>query len=285
MKNVIIRINDIADIDTAKISVYDLNNRYLDSQGTMYGLKYNKALRKIDVIKIVRTHEKNAATFQQKIFQNRRDTHESASNGEGVPAPDEDGSAEEPGDLFNPDIFIEKTLELTNTHRERIKGIIMNIRNSNIISKENKTESNQLEDIFRNLEIDGIQGADNMVNYQKELASYPRSLSYYQAKMDDRSRDIIEKLASNNRKVIKFIYHAEMLDNIRNLYRTIDRNIKNIKSFLDEKNPEEIKWATPYERQSFKDGMISLNTTIGEIERLMDDLVILEEYTYNIDNY
>ena len=44
MKNVIIRINDISDIDTSKISVYDLNNRYVDTHGTMYGLRYNKAV-------------------------------------------------------------------------------------------------------------------------------------------------------------------------------------------------------------------------------------------------
>lgn len=68
MKNVIIRINDISDIDTAKISVYDLNNRYVDMHGNMYGLKYNKALKRMEVIKIVRTHEKNAGTFQQKII-------------------------------------------------------------------------------------------------------------------------------------------------------------------------------------------------------------------------
>ena len=87
-------------------------------------------------------------------------------------------------------------MELARTHRERIKGIIMNIRNSNIIPKDNKTESNQMEDMFRNLEIDGIQGIDNLLNYQKELVSYPRSLTYYQAKMDDRGREIIETLAA-----------------------------------------------------------------------------------------
>ena len=284
MKSLIIRINDVADIDTSKISVYDLNNRYIDSQGNMYGLKYNKSLRKIDVIKIVRTHEKNAATYQQMIIQKRRDIAESAVNGDGA-GPAAEGPPEEPEDRFNPDIFIEKTLELTTTHRERIRGIIMNIRNSNIVSKDNKTDSSQLEDIFRNLEIDGIQGADNLINYQKELASYHRSLSYYQAKMDDRAREIIEKLASDNRKVIKFIYHAEILENMRLLYRNIDRNIKHLKTFLEEKNPDEVKWITPYERQSFKDGMISINTTISEVDRLMGDLTLLEEYAFTIDNY
>src|SRR4030042_634774 len=153
MKNVIIRINDISEIDTSKISVYDLNNRYVDAHGIMYGLKYSKTSRKIEIIKIV--------------------------------------------------------------------------------TKDNKTESNQLEDIFRNLEIDGMQGVDNLTNYQKELINYPRSLTYYQAKMDDRGRDIIDTLASSNRKVMRFIYLAEMLDNIRRLYKSIDKMIGRLNAFLD----------------------------------------------------
>jgi len=284
MKNVIIRINDISDIDTSKVSVYDLNNRYLDSHGTMYGLKYNKSLRKIEVIKIVRTHEKNAASYQQQIMQKKRIPGELSSAME-----EESDFHTSPADMeeeaFNPDAFLERTLELTRTHRERIKCIIMNIRNSNIIPKDNKTESNQMEDLFRNLEIDGIQGADNLLNYQKELASYPRSLTYYQAKMDDRGREIIETLASSNRKVMRFIYLAEMMENIKILYKNVEKMIKKLMAFLEEKNPDEIKWINAHERQSYKDGMVSISTTVQEIEKLQDEMKQLEEYTYTIEHF
>ena len=221
MKYLIIRINDVSDIDTSRVSVYDLNNRYVDSFGNMYGLKYNKALRKIEVIKIVRTHEKNAAGFRQRISQKKR------ALGEASPGDDSYGIDEAPGeapgeeDAFVPETFIESAMEQVRTHRDRLKGIIMNIRNSNIVTKEHKTESNQLDDIFRNIEIDGMQGADNLINYQKELINYPRSLTYYQAKMDERGRSIIETLAGSDRKVMRFIYLAEMLEHIRILYGTI----------------------------------------------------------------
>lgn len=284
MKNVIIRINDISDIDTSKVSVYDLNNRYLDSHGTMFGLKYNKSLRKIEVIKIVRTHEKNAASYQQQIMQKKRIPGELSSAME-----EESDFNTSPADMeeeaFNPDVFLERTLEMTRTHRERIKGIIMNIRNSNIIPKDNKTESNQLEDLFRNLEIDGIQGADNLLNYQKELASYPRSLTYYQAKMDDRGREIIETLASSNRKVMRFIYLAEMMENVKLLYKNIEKMIKKLMAFLEEKNPDDIKWINAHERQSYKDGMVSISTTVQEIEKLQDEMKQLEDYTYAIEHF
>ncbi|OHD64465.1 MAG: hypothetical protein A2176_11290 [Spirochaetes bacterium RBG_13_51_14] len=283
MKNVIIRINDISDIDTTKISVYDLNNRYIDSHGNMYGLRYNKSLRKIEVIKIIRTHEKNAAGFQQKIIQKKRVHGEPSANNEETQSGA--GEPHEAESFFNAEAFIEKTMELSRTHRERLKGIIMNIRNSNIIPKDDKTESNQMEDMFRNIEIDGIQGIDSLNNYQKELVSYPRSLTYYQAKMDNRGREIIETLAGSNRKVVRFIYLVEMLDNIRSLYKSTDKVIRVLKTFLEEKNPEEAKWVTNYERQSFKDGLVSIHTTIQEIEKLEDDMDILEEYAYNLEHY
>jgi len=280
MKNIIIRINDISDIDTSKISVYDLNNRYVDSQGNMYGLRYNKALRKMEIIKIIRTHEKNAGSYQQKILMKKL-----SMSDDGIVAGENESQRDAPQPYFNPDAFIEKTMELIRTHRERIKGIIMNIKNSNIIPIENKTESNQLEDIFRNLDIDVIQGVDNLLNYQKELISYPRSVSYYQAKMDDRGREIIETLASSNKKVIRFIYLTEMLENIRILYKNFEKFLKLLKAFLDETNTEDMKWITSYERQSFKDGMISINTTIQEITDLEDELMRLEQYAYNLDHY
>ena len=40
-----------------------------------------------------------------------------------------------------------------------------------------------------------------------------------------------------------------------------------------------------HERQSFKDGMVSISTTVQEIEKLQDDLKLLEEYTYTIDHF
>ncbi len=57
------------------------------------------------------------------------------------------------------------------------------------------------------------------------------------------------------------------------------------KAFLDEKNMEEVKWVSPHEKQSFKDGLVSINTTIQEIQDLLDELNKLEEYAYILDHY
>lgn len=210
---------------------------------------------------------------------------EPAANNHALQAGSTPDRSEAAETFFNPDAFVEKSMESARVHKDRVKGIIMNIRNANIIPKENKMESNQLEDIFRNLDIDVIQGVENLTNYQKEMINYPRSITYYQAKYDERGRDIIESLSSSNKKVIRFIYLSEMLENIRTLYRNMDRIIKILKVFLEEINLEEVRWINPYERQSFKDGMVSINTTLQEISSLQDDLMQLEDYTYNLDHY
>ncbi len=283
MKNIIIRINDISDIDISKISVYDLNKRYVDNYGNMYGLKYNKEMHRAEIIKIVRTHEKNAGDYQKQIIMKKRGmgepVYQSAASDRG------NGMSEAADTYFNPDDFIEKTMELANTHKDRVKGIIMNIRNSNIIPKENKNDNSQLEELYRNLDIDAVQGVEYLVNYQKELVSYPRSITFYQAKSDDRGRQIIETLSNGNKKVNRFIYLSEMLENFRILYKKIDKIIKNLKAFLDAINTDNIRWITPYERQSFKDAQISINTTIEEISHLQDDLKQLEDYTYTLDHF
>ena len=79
---------------------------------------------------------------------------------------------------------------------------------------------------------------------------------------------------------MRFIYLVEMLDNIRRLYKSIDKMIRRLKAFLDEKNMEEVRWVSPHEKQSFKDGLVSIGTTIQEIQDLFDELNKLEEYAY-----
>ena len=42
MKKVIIKINDVSQINTSRVSVYDLNNRYIDPLGNITDLNIIK---------------------------------------------------------------------------------------------------------------------------------------------------------------------------------------------------------------------------------------------------
>ncbi|MCP4135742.1 MAG: hypothetical protein GY754_32540 [bacterium] len=282
MKNRIIKINDISEINTSKASVYDLNNRYIDPQGNMYGLKYNWALKKVEIVKLMRTHAKDASQYHQKMIMDKIDKKK-ATQSEDMPS-DEYDHYEEPRDgIFNPEKLIEDIINITQTHKERLKGIMMNINNSNVFPKENKADSIQLEDIFRNIEIEGIQRFDNLESYQRELISYPRSISYYHAKMDPEGRNIIELLSGHKEKTMRFIYLFEMYKSIKELYQHIFKLVSELSTFVSDKHVDEEKSQSSAEKQYFHDARTSIDNTISEINQLLDDLRLLHNFTREAD--
>jgi hypothetical protein len=282
MKPNVIRINDINDIDTTRISVYDLNNRYIDRLGNMYGVKYNPSSRKVEIIRIIRAVEKEVATMKQKIIKKKLseippdDFRQEVAAGQG-----QDTAFRN----FEPELFIGDCMKIIATHRSRIKGIIMNIKNSNIYPKENKQESIELENIFRTLEIDGEHAFDVVDNYQKELAGYPRSISYYQAKIDNQGNEILEAIGDDKGRVMKFIYQYEMYNSIHDLYHNLLNSIMQLKDRVSEKNPDDIKHIAHSDKQAFLDAKTSLFNTIDEIHDLMDKMRIMEQFVTDPDNF
>ncbi len=290
MKYKIIRINDISDIDTSKISVYDLNNRYVDQEGQMYCLRYNKGDRKIEIVKLMRAYEEDVNSVHRQIAVNKNNYTDitSSAPADNGPLPDNTFSTETVDtneDMFDAKTFIINSLETIITHRERIRGIIMNIKNSNIFPKENKSESNELEDIFRNLELDCLQSIDDIENYNKELSSYPRSITYYQAKVDNNAREIIENLTHDSERQMRFVYIYEMHHTIKEFYTNLHNTLKNLSNLVNEKNPKESKGISQFEIQAFLDGKVSIKTTLDEIENIQDDIRYVEDYIYNPDNF
>ena len=107
----------------------------------------------------------------------------------------------------------------------------MNIKNSRMISEKDRLDSTQLNDLFRNLEIDGIQRIEKALVSHKEIKHYPRSLTYYISKLDTNSRKIIDELDSDSRKM-NYIYALEMYYTIKNLYRTLFKILNDLNYFI-----------------------------------------------------
>jgi hypothetical protein len=282
----IIRIDDVSDIDTTKVSIYDLNNRYVDKKGNLFGLKYNRLTKKVDIIKLMRTHYEDAPVIQQKVIQKKisesrkplDEISESSLNDFGTDLMEQDEQ------YYDPEVFIDDTLSLMHTHGERLKGIIKNLVNSNVFPKENKADSIELDDIFRSIEIDGIQKFDKIDTYKKELTSYPRSTTHYQSKMDKRGREIIDKLSDKTEKAMKFIYLYEMNQSIREVYAALNIFIDNLIKFMSTKDLESMKHLTSLERQAFNDAEISIQTTKDDIRKILEEIPLVEEYITNIEN-
>ena len=297
MKTRFIHINDISEINTSKITVYDFKNRYIDPHGNMYGLRYDKKTKKIDVIKLIRTPIKAAAYFHQMLKTHKRDSslkQEYEELFESIEYDEEeinvegggiDNDATEVVDLaFNPDRTIINTIEYLHNHKERIHGILMNIRNSNVITESDRINYNQLEDLYRNIDIDGLQRIDRILENHKELTNYPRSISYYLSKLDNKRKKIYYMLDSDTRRM-KLIYYSEMYHSIRGLYRNLYNIFKDLKYFLESQNIEEIRDITYNEKQKFYDARLSVDNTISEITKILGENKKLEEFISEPDNF
>ena len=283
MKSPIIRINDVSEINTSKISVYDLNNRYIDKRGNMYGLKYDRMSKKIQVIRILRTLAEEAPVIHQKIVKKKFE--EAMSPSEDEFPEDEFEEDEEDNIFFDPNSLISDILDQISSHKERLRGIMMNIKNSNIFPKENKNESVELENIFRNLDIDGIQQFEKVENYEKELTHYPRSITYYQAKIDTRGREVIEFLAGSNEKIMRFIHLYEMYNSISAVYRNLKKILLTLVEFINQKDLDTGRKLSQFEKQSFEDAQVSISNTMYEIDEIIDSLIPLNEYLKSPENF
>lgn len=286
MKKRIIRIKDVSQIDTSKISVYDLNNRYIDPLGNIFGLKYNRPGKKIEIIKLERVHTSQTHQYQRQIFRNRgSELNYAPSSHEGSYAEDKGSIPDEESLFFEPDPFIETVINGAEVHKERINGILMNINDSGIFPKENKMDSTEFDDIARSLDIEGIQQLEKLESYYRELSNYPRSITYYQAKIDNDGKDMIDLLAGNKDKTMRFIFLYEMSSSIKRVYTTLAKHIKRLDSFTSSKNPAEITNITKNQKQSFVDARTSIVNTMSDIDNILKTNILLYEHALNPDFY
>ena len=287
MKKRYIRIKDVSQIDTSKVSVYDLNNRYIDPLGNIFGLKYNRMMRKVEVIKIERIHTSEMHQFQKKMMINR-EHHMSMEIEEAAQQTGSGGldpAYYDDEEFFDPDIFIEDVISGAETHRERLKGILMNISDSSIVNRDHKQLSTEYDDIIRNLDIDGTQQLDKMENYYRELTNYPRSITYYQSKIDKDGKNILERLTGNNEKTMKFIYYYELCASIRRVYTNLRKHVVNLDNFVSSKKSDDGPVMSKHQKQSYNDAKISIKNTISDIDRILKDDDQLYEFCLNPDNY
>ena len=281
MKKKIIKINDISQIDTSKVSVYDFNNRYIDPSGNIYGLKHDKINRKIEVIKLRRYGAKESLVYQQMATRNKFiDLHSDSLEQENIEAGQNGNKA-----AYDPQVFIDKVIGFIETHKARILDIIKNIDESGIFGKETKHELNEFNDIIRNLEISGVQQLERLETYYKELTNYPRTVTFYQAKMDNAQKRLFEQIVSNKEQSMRFIYLYEMSSNIQRVYSNLKKYVEQLDELTVDKSFDEKSSVTKFHKQSFLDSRISLENTLGDIDEILKENIELSEFASNIDNF
>ena len=244
MKTLFIQIQDVSEIDTSKINVFDLNKRYVDHAGNMYGLKYNRDTKKVEVIKIMRTNTRNESYFAQKmatIKHNHKTDNTEDGQSETAEAPSDnfdsgDFESEEPKRPYekpDPELFKAHMFAIINTFKERLGGIIKNVYNSKIFPRDQREVAIKLDDLLRDLDIDGTQRIDKLINSYREMTEYPRSLNYYIGRLDSRARVTIAEIFGDDQK-LKFILFFEMHTNLKDLFFILNKRLDALMMFIDE---------------------------------------------------
>jgi len=286
MKKRIIRITDVSQIDTSRVSVYDLNNRYIDPLGNIFGLRYSKDDRKVQIIKLERFHSGEGRIFQQIANRQKDGKFISEIIPESGKSNNDNYAVDDHDDLsIEPEVFIEEVINSAETHKERISGLIKNIYDSDVFPKENKQESTEFDDIVRNLEIDGIQQLEKLETYYRELTNYPRSITYYQAKIDNTGKQVFDKLSGNKELTMRFIFIYEMSASIKRIYTNLKKHIVRIDEFTSSKNIDDRQNMTKHQKQSFIDARTSIGNTIQDIDGILNQNAILYSYACNVANY
>ena len=273
MRSPIIRINDVKDIDTSRISVYDMNNRYIDHSGNMYGLKFDRNTKKIKIIHLLRTLREESYAIQHQIIAKRL---QSSINKEETIEENENPYVDL--DNFDPILVLNEILSLMESHKERLKGIMMNIKNSNVFTKDNKEESIELDTIFRSIELDGLQQIDNVESYEKELSQYPRSLTYYQTKLDSTARRVVDRMMGDTVRIMNFIHAYEMSAALNILYTLLRETLSSLMNLLGKMDDVLAAKTNQFEIKSFEDSRISVTNTMIEIDAILEKLKPFEEY-------
>jgi hypothetical protein len=304
MKTRFIQIKKISQIDTTRISVYDLGNRYIDDNGNMWGLRYNRDTRKIEVIRIMRTAAKNAQYFANQMRDSQRqrsavpveelrqdadyrmdhvspaddDTEEFGEEHHEVSAPEEE-EAETVGThrQFQPDFFIDNRMREIHTLKERIKGIILNFSSSRVVSHEDKELFAQIDDLLRNLELEAQSHVEHLHNTFKEHREYPRSLNFYLSKLDKHAREIVHYLPTDEVRM-RYVYLYEIHDWFARLYGSLDKNLTGIKTFLLKLSGERVQKLSTNEKKHLEDTRTTVNNTLEDVHTIQSMIKDFKDY-------
>jgi hypothetical protein len=210
MKHNYIRINSVADIDTSRITVRNIENRYIDSQGRRYATRFNLRTRRIEIVPIALGREE--AVLARKLFASSSEAHaeqnaESREKRRVHPSPmklpawlaamnvEPDMSESE---LHGFLVIAEREMQ---RNGERYRGLIQSLKMSSVL--EDVKDSNQHDAILEltNTYEREIQAhAARVQAMVVEFLRFPKPLASYMGQVDRNSKKYVEKLEMDKQK-------------------------------------------------------------------------------------
>ena len=308
-----IPINSIDDIDTEKISIRDINKRYIDREGNKYATRFNLQTRSVEIVRIVKTRAE-AQRVSQQIKRERQEVRRarmpsdgstSATDGVGSPgadakaarAPRPDPEIPEFDDLdsddlastevevggpargaraeVHPGVLIEQQLidEIV-SHLARCKEGQQVVINNLKNSRCFEGVGNEMNDLIREVDLECWQAGENAINYYKELYGYPRSVAQYAIRLTPEERARVEVLPDDTQRM-EVIRRLETRRSFEQLYVKIRSVTEKMKGLIASIPRETLAQLMAAQRQQLEDASASTEILLSEVE---DKLVQIEHW-------
>ncbi len=296
-----IPINSIEDIDPQKISIRDINKRYIDRQGNRYATRFNLETRRIEVVRIAQSKEEAIRIAQQIRQENRTERQAPRSAGEAQASADpesrseadipefDDFSAVEPESLssggngaapssgagpeFQSGVFIENhLLEEIVQHlgrtKERQQVVLNNLKNSRAFEGEGAMALSELQ---REIDIDCWQAAEEAINYYRELYGYPRSVSQYIMRLPPEEKTKAEA-APDEQSRMEMIRRWETRRAFEALYVKISDLTLRMQGLLSDLTSDATSQLMAAQRQQLEDAEASVQILQDEVQQKLHQI-------------
>ena len=217
MRHHYIHIQSVQDIDTSRITLRSIENRYIDAQGRRYATRFNLRRRTIEIVPIALGREE--ARMAKRLFSGQTPQIDKAATKEETAAdrihpnpmklpqwirdmqiePDTEGA-----DLQQFLQTIEKEMQ---RNGERYRGLIQSLKASSIL--EDMKDGNQHDAILEltnTFERDIQEHAARVQTMSVEFLRFPKPLASYVGQIDRNCKKYVEKLDGEKQKRYAMAY-------------------------------------------------------------------------------
>jgi hypothetical protein len=251
-----IPITNVSDIDTSKISLRTINNRYIDKSGQRYATRFNLRTHKIEIVKIALGKEEAQEVKNQQKSKTDTGAKQQGNREHPMPMkiPDwvKDSGVE-------PDTSSDFNSHLTNAEKEmnrmgeRFRGLISSIKLSGVLEEMHDVNHHDMILELTNFYDRDIQAHINKIqSLAVEFIRFPKPLANYISIMDRNCKRYVEKLDSEKQKayVRAYMLAPEYFALMKAGNELIDKVETVTKEIRAEKLPHERKAAFENSRET-----------------------------------
>lgn len=273
-KNEYIFIRSIDEVDPKKLSIRDLNKKFIDENGRKYAIRFDLKTRKIEFVRIASSYIE-AQKIKQEILKNKTLNSEmefsTPSSEENIKETSSDFDFQTKNNqninfdfnfseesIFDENQFFIELEKITKKNIDSLKAIEKGINRSQLVETNHSLISHFLE-IQKEIEVKCFELGEEAIKFLKEILYFPRTLNYYLSKAPDTIRKKIEnKSTSEQFEYLKRYeihkYFKELLNNVLLLTKKLENFFYQLPPIERDKRPlidltssfSEIKESTEY---------------------------------------